>query len=126
MTRAETGYRAAILDAATKLFHEKGFSQATTDEIAAQAQTTKRTMNSIWKVAAFILVMRCIDTWWLVEPNFQDVKHLTFNLQWMDLVAPIGFGGLFFGLFFWNLPQQPLLAEGAPDFQKALNHGRDH
>lgn len=44
MTRAETGYRAAILDAATKLFHEKGFSQATTDEIAAQAQITKRTM----------------------------------------------------------------------------------
>jgi hypothetical protein len=90
------------------------------------SQTTKRTMSSIWKVAAFILVMRCIDTWWLVEPNFQDVKHLTFSFQWMDLVAPIGFGGLFFGLFFWNLPQQPLLAEGAPDFQKALNHGRDH
>jgi AcrR family transcriptional regulator len=44
VTRAETGYRAAILTAATKLFHEKGFSQATTDEIAAEAQITKRTM----------------------------------------------------------------------------------
>ena len=44
MTRAQTGYRQVILDAATKLFHERGFSQATTDEIAAEARITKRTM----------------------------------------------------------------------------------
>jgi hypothetical protein len=90
------------------------------------SQTVKRTMNSIWKVAVFILVMRCIDTMWLVEPNFLDVKNVIFNFHWLDIVAPIGFGGLWLAVFFWNLPQQPLLAEGAPDFQKALNHGRDH
>jgi AcrR family transcriptional regulator len=39
-----TRYRAAILDAATKLFHERGFSQATTAEIAAEAHVTKRTV----------------------------------------------------------------------------------
>jgi AcrR family transcriptional regulator len=44
VTRAQTGYRQVILDAATKLFHERGFSQATTDEIAAEARITKRTM----------------------------------------------------------------------------------
>lgn len=44
VTRAGTGHRDAILDAATRLFHEKGFSRTTTDEIAAEAHITKRTL----------------------------------------------------------------------------------
>jgi hypothetical protein len=90
------------------------------------SQTVKKTQNSIWKVAVYILVMRCIDTIWLVEPNFVDVKNVTFTFQWMDVVAPIGFGGLWLALFFRNLPQAPLLATGDPNFHKALSHGRDH
>jgi hypothetical protein len=90
------------------------------------SQTAKKTMTSIQKVAIFILVMRAIDIFWLVEPNFVDPKNVTFSPSWMDLVAPIGFGGLWLAIFFWNLPQEPLLAEGAPDFKKALSHGRDH
>jgi AcrR family transcriptional regulator len=36
--------RDLILSAATRLFHEKGFARATTDEIAAEAGITKRTL----------------------------------------------------------------------------------
>lgn len=90
------------------------------------SQTAKKKMDTIWKIAVFILVMRMIDVWFLVEPNFVDVKNVTFTFNWTDVVAPIGFGGLWLAIFFWNLPQEPLLAEGAPDFEKALSHGRDH
>jgi AcrR family transcriptional regulator len=38
------GHQEAILRAATKLFHERGFSRTTTDAIAAEAQITKRTL----------------------------------------------------------------------------------
>jgi hypothetical protein len=44
----------------------------------------------------------------------------------MDITSPIGFGGLWLALYFRNLPAMSLLAVGAPDFKKALNHGRDH
>jgi hypothetical protein len=90
------------------------------------SQTAKKNMSSISKIAIFIIVMRMIDVFWLVEPNFVDVRNVQFSMSWMDVVAPIGFGGLWLAVFFWNLPQQPLLAEGAPDFKKALSHGRDH
>jgi len=38
------GHQEAILDAATSLFHEKGFSRTTTEEIATRASITKRTL----------------------------------------------------------------------------------
>ena len=74
----------------------------------------------------YIIVIRAIDIIWLIEPNFTDVKNVQFNISWMDIVAPIGFMGLWLAMFFWRLPQQPLLPTGAPDFIKGLNHGRNH
>jgi hypothetical protein len=59
-----------------------------------------------------------------VEPNFQDVNHPVFTMSWMDVVAPIGFGGLWLAMFFNFLPKRPLLPLGYPDLKKALNHGR--
>ncbi|GAA1505992.1 TetR family transcriptional regulator [Nocardioides humi] len=44
MVRARSTHREAILDSATDLFHRQGFSRTTTDQIAAGAQITKRTM----------------------------------------------------------------------------------
>ena len=72
--------------------------------------------------------MRAVDYIWLIEPNFTNaMRNVTFNISWMDLVAPVGFGGLWLALFFWNLPQRALLLPiGTPDFEKGLNHGRHH
>lgn len=44
MVRARSTHREAIVDAATELFHRQGFSRTTTDQIAAGAQITKRTL----------------------------------------------------------------------------------
>jgi hypothetical protein len=88
------------------------------------SQQLKRNPVTISKIAIFIVFVRVIDVFWLVEPNFQDVNHPVFTMSWMDVVAPIGFGGLWLAMFFNFLPKRPLLPLGYPDLKKALNHGR--
>lgn len=90
------------------------------------SQSLKKNPKTISAIAIFIICIRIVDIFWLVEPNFQDVSHPAFTLSWLDFTAPIGFGGLWLALFFRTLPTRPLLPLGAPDLQKALSHGRDH
>lgn len=90
------------------------------------SQTLKKNPRTIFGIAVFIIVVHVVDVYSLVEANFADVKHVTLNLSWLDIVSPIGFGGLWLALYFWHLPKLPLLPLGAPDLKKALDHGRSH
>lgn len=90
------------------------------------SQSIKRNHRSILAVAIYLIVVHAIDVFSLVEPNFTDVKNPQFTMSWLDITAPIGFGGLWLTLFLRNLPAMPLMPLGAPDLQKALNHGRSH
>lgn len=90
------------------------------------SQQLKRNPVTISKIAIFIVFIRVVDVYWLVEPNFTDLNHPAFSLSWLDFVAPIGFGGLWLALFFNALPKRPLLPLGYPDLKKALSHGREH
>jgi hypothetical protein len=90
------------------------------------SQTLKKNTKTIASIAIFIICIRLVDVFWLVEPNFVDVNHPVFTISWLDITAPIGFGGLWLAMFFRTLPTRPLMPLGAPDLQKALNHGREH
>ena len=90
------------------------------------SQSLKKNPKTISAIAIFIVCIRIVDIFWLVEPNFVDVNHPVFTVSWLDFTAPIGFGGLWLALFFRTLPTRPLLPLGAPDLQKALSHGREH
>jgi len=90
------------------------------------SQTLKKNRKTFSSIAIFVVCIRLVDVFWLVEPNFVDVNHPVFTVSWLDFVAPIGFGGLWLAMFFRTLPTRPLLPLGAPDLQKALNHGREH
>lgn len=90
------------------------------------SQDLKKNKPAIRAVAIYLILMHVIDVYYLVEPNFTDVQHPQFTLSWLDIAAPLGMGGLFFALFFRNLTAMPLLPLGAPDLNKATNHGRDH
>lgn len=90
------------------------------------SQGVKRNSKLIGAVAIYVVVVHAVDVYSLVEPNFTNVADPRFYFSWLDLVAPLGFGGLWFAMFFRNLPGMPLLPLGAPDLKKALNHGRDH
>jgi hypothetical protein len=90
------------------------------------SQTLKKNPKTFSAIAIFIICIRIVDVFWLVEPNFVNVDHPVFTISWLDFVAPIGFGGLWLAMFFRTLQTRPLLPLGTPDLQKALNHGREH
>jgi hypothetical protein len=90
------------------------------------SQSVKKNSKTIATVAIYIMVVRVVDVFVMVEPNFAKVTDVHFSMSWMDLTAPIGFGGLWLALFFANLQTAPLLPLGAPDLKKALNHGKSH
>jgi hypothetical protein len=72
--------------------------------------------------AALLVVMRLVDTAWLVLPAFSNG---TLRIHWMDLALPIGLGGLWLSFFARNLATRPLLPVNDPGFEEALAHGRD-
>ncbi len=64
----------------------------------------KRHARSLGFVAALLLVMHLLDTYWLVTPAFQGR-----GLALTDIAAPIGIGGLWVAVFALQLKQSPLL-----------------
>jgi hypothetical protein len=72
--------------------------------------------------AAILFVMRFVNDAWLVVPAFSPA-HL--RIHWMDLVAPIGLGGLWVAFYARNLTDRPLLPVHDPGFEEALAHGRE-
>ncbi len=65
----------------------------------------KRDITRLVWLAAWLLLMRYVDLFWIVEPNFS----VTFNLTWLDIVVPIAMGGLWLAYFFRNLSTRPLV-----------------
>ncbi len=90
------------------------------------SQSIKKNARTIAMVAIYILIVRVVDVFMMVEPNFQKVTDVHFSMSILDITAPLGFGGLWLALYFHNLQSGSLLATGAPDFHKALNHGKSH
>lgn len=66
----------------------------------------KRNLGRLVWVAVFLLIMRFVDLFWIIEPNFS----VTFNITWLDVVIPIAMGGIWLAYFFRNLKSMPLLA----------------
>jgi hypothetical protein len=85
------------------------------------SQPLKRNPKTIASLAIFIIVIRIVDVFWLVEPNFNTAG---FHISWLDIAAPLGVGGVFVALFLMELAKRPLMPLGAPDLQKTLAHGR--
>ena len=81
----------------------------------------KRNARRLALIAGLIFLMRLIDVFWLIEPEFNR-EH--FRLSWMDLAAPVAFGGLWLAFFIWQLSLRPLLPFNDPNFESAVEHGR--
>jgi hypothetical protein len=65
----------------------------------------KRNIRKLVWVAIGLLIMRYVDLFWIIEPNFSS--HL--RLTWADVVVPVAMGGLWLWYFFRNLNSMPLL-----------------
>ncbi len=81
----------------------------------------KRNFKLLASIAVFILIMRMIDVYWQVEPDF---SHAVFHLSWLDFAAPIGIGGIWLAYFLLQLERRPLIPLNDPHLVEALEHGR--
>lgn len=71
------------------------------------------------RVAIFILVMRLVDTIWLVGPTF---AHEGFPIHWMDVVVPAGLVGIWLFLFARYLQSRALMPLNDPFLKEAFAH----
>jgi hypothetical protein len=73
----------------------------------------------LFRVAVFILVMRLVDTIWLVGPTF---AHTGFPIHWMDVVIPAGLLGLWLFLFARHLQSRALMPLNDPFLKEVFAH----
>ncbi|MBA3335684.1 MAG: hypothetical protein H0T08_08760 [Acidobacteria bacterium] len=89
----------------------------------------KRNAKWLSLLAAFILVMRLIDMYYLIGPSPTIESHgheVPFHLSWMDFVAPIAVGGIWLWWFFGELMKYPLVPINDPYLENAIAHGKEH
>jgi hypothetical protein len=66
----------------------------------------KRRIRSLTIIAILVLVMRVVDTFWLVTPAFYG-ERLT--IHWLDVFALVGIGGIWLALYSRELIAMPLI-----------------
>jgi len=87
------------------------------------SRSLKRNAGKLVIVALLILVMRLVDLFWMITPNFTR-EH--FHISWMDVVAPIGIGGLWLGFFARTLKRRPLIPINDPLYETVLEQAQAH
>jgi hypothetical protein len=80
----------------------------------------KRNFKLLSRIAVFIMLMRCVDVYWVVAPDSG-----TGGFSWMDITAPIGLGGIWLAYFLFQLEKRPLMPLNDPHLEEALEHGRE-
>jgi hypothetical protein len=81
--------------------------------------SANRNPRILGTVAAIVVLMRAVDVFWLTQPAFAGSR---FHLHWMDILAPVGVGGLWFAAFLWQLGKRPLLPMNDPEMEAAVAH----
>jgi hypothetical protein len=65
----------------------------------------KRDITLLVWLAVWLLLMRYVDLFWIIEPSFSTI----FKVTWLDIIVPIAMGGLYLAYFFRNLSSRPLI-----------------
>jgi hypothetical protein len=65
----------------------------------------KRRVRVLMWLAVWLLIMRFVDLYWIIEPNFYRTVHV----GWLQIVVPLAFMGIWIGMFVRNLRQRPML-----------------
>jgi hypothetical protein len=76
----------------------------------------KRDITKLVWLAVWLMLMRYVDLFWIIEPNFSARFHVTLA----DVVVPIAMGGLWLAYFFRNLGSMPLLPLYDPSAKEVL------
>ncbi len=81
------------------------------------SRARKRYTGPLAAVALMILVMRAVDMFFMVMPEFYR-NHLA--IHWMDVAAFFGIGGVWLAVFAWELARRPLVPRNDPELILAL------
>ena len=100
------------------------------------SRNLKRTPHRLMVLAIWILVVRFIDIFMLVSPEFAasgENLHMVageheshFFVHWLDLGAPLAVGGIWVWAFIGQLGRRPLLALGDPYLRESLQTSGGH
>ena len=91
------------------------------------SRSVKRDASKLVLLAVLVLVMRQVDYFWMIMPNFtkERVFHQPTDLIW-TLAASIGIGGLWLAAYFWQLGKMPLVALNDPRYETVLEQAHSH
>lgn len=78
----------------------------------------KRSGRRLATVAGAVIVMRLVDLFWLVAPEF---SREGVRVHWLDLAAPVGLGGIWLWFFARQLRRRPLLPLMDPRTEEMLS-----
>ncbi|PYX54169.1 MAG: hypothetical protein DMG76_22730 [Acidobacteria bacterium] len=76
----------------------------------------KRDIHRLAWLAAWLMLMRYLDLFWIIEPNFSNTLRFTVA----DVIVPVAIGGIWLAYFFRNLAALPLLPAYDPDAHEVL------
>jgi hypothetical protein len=82
----------------------------------------KRNIRKLVWLAVWLMLMRYLDLFWIIEPNFSK----TFTLTVADVVVPVAIGGFWLAYFFRNLGALPLLPAYDPEAVEVLQPTHHH
>src|SRR3954470_7659371 len=82
----------------------------------------KRNIRKLVWLAIWLMLMRWLDLFWIIEPNF--LKGLSVTVS--DIVVPIAIGGIWLAYFFRNLNALPLLPAYDPSAGEVLEEDPNH
>lgn len=81
------------------------------------SRAVKREGQMLIKVAAGILIVRLVDLFWLIAPEFHQRGVA---VSWMDAVVPWTLGSTWLGCFIWQLRGRAILPVHDPQFDETL------
>jgi hypothetical protein len=81
------------------------------------SRVTKRERTALVRVAVWILVMRLVDMFWLIAPDFHPHG---LSVSWLDAVLPVSLGAVWLGCFFRQLRGRAILPVHDPEFGETL------
>jgi hypothetical protein len=101
------------------------------------SRNLKRRPRLLVRIALWLLLVRFIDLYMMVSPEFlptgpnAHVSHgeeavSRFFVYWTDLAAPLAIGGLWLWMFFTELGKRPLFPMGDPYLAESLRSGGGH
>ena len=82
------------------------------------SRDVKRGITRLRAIAAWLILMRIVDYYWQVAPEFNP----TLSVSIADLALPVALGGIFLTLFAIRLKSLPLLPVHDAGLEKALTH----